>query len=54
LRGGEAILANLEVLSVKLADCPHAHRDKDDIEEQDQVGEQGVDGEHNEDNGIVA
>lgn len=54
LGGGEAGLADLEVLTVKLADEEHAEDDKDDVEEKPGVGEQSVDAEHGKYDGIVA
>lgn len=54
LRSGEAVLANLEITAVELADEPHAGNDEDDVEEQPRVGEQGVDAEHHEHDGIIA
>lgn len=54
LRSGEAVLSNLEITAIKLADEPHTGNDEDDVEEQPRVGEQGVDAKHDEHDGIVA
>lgn len=54
LRGGEAGLADLEVLAVELADEEHAEDDEDDVKEEPGVGKQGIDAEHGKDHGIVA
>lgn len=54
LRGGRPERSDLEVASVQLADAEHARHHKDDIKEQQPVGQQGVDAEHEEDDGIVA
>lgn len=54
LRGGEAGLADLEILAVELADEEHAEDDEDDVEKKPGVGQQGVDAEHGKDHGIVA
>lgn len=42
-----------QIVSTQLADSPHATGDKNDVEEKPQVGEQAVDTEHDENNGIV-
>lgn len=42
-----------EIISAQLADSPHATRDKNDVEEKPQVGEQAVDTEHDKNDGIV-
>lgn len=54
LRCSEAVLADFEVTAVELADEPHAGNDEDDVEEQPRVGEQSIDTEHHEHDGIVA
>lgn len=54
LGGGEAGLADLEVLAVELADEKHAEDDEDDVEKKPGVGEQSIDAEHGKDHGIVA
>ena len=54
LRGGEALLPNLEIATLKPADQEHAHGDKDDVEQEPDVGEQSVKEEHHKDDGIVA
>lgn len=54
LRGGDARLANLEVLAVELANQEHTRDDKDDVKQQPGVREKGVDAEHHKDDGIVA
>lgn len=51
-RGTEG--ANFKIMSVKLSNEPHAHNHKDDVKEQQPVGKEGIDAEHNKDNGIVA
>lgn len=50
----EALGAKLEILTVKLANDEHAHGDKDDVEQDQGLGEEAVDAEHQEDDGIVA
>lgn len=54
LGGGEAGLADLEVLAVELADEKHAEDDEDDVKKKPGVGEQSIDAEHGKDHGIVA
>lgn len=54
LRGGGAHGAELEIAAIKLADEEHAGDHKDDIEKQPPVGQQSVDAEHDEDDGVVA
>lgn len=54
LRGGSAPAPDLEVVALQFADTVHATNDEEDEEEQLQVGEQAVDAEHDEDDGIVA
>ena len=41
-------------MSLHLADEPHAKGNEDDVEEQPGVCDEAVDGEHDEDDGIVA
>lgn len=45
---------NIEIAALELADSPHATNYEDDVEEQKQVGEQSVDAEHDEKDGIIA
>lgn len=52
--GSKAGLADLKVLAVELSDEIHAENDEDDIEQEPRVGEEGVNAEHDKDNGIVA
>ncbi len=54
LRRGEALLSNLEITTLELADQEHARDDKDNVEQEPDVGEQGVEEEHHKDDGIVA
>lgn len=54
LRGGGPEGSNLEIAPVQLADAEHARHHKDDIKEEQPVGQQSVDAEHEEDDGIVA
>lgn len=54
LRSGEAVLANLKITAVELANEPHAGNDEDNVKEQPRVSEQGVDAEHHEHDSIVA
>lgn len=51
-RGFES--TDLKVTSVELTDEEHAEGDKDDVEEQPPVRQQGVDAEHNENDAVVA
>ena len=50
----ETVLAELQVAALELADQEHAEGDEDDVEKQPEVGEQAVDAEHGEDDGVVA
>lgn len=54
LRSVEAAEAQIQVASVQLADTPETGRHKDDDEQQERVGQQAVDAEHDKDHGIVA
>lgn len=54
LGGGGAEGTDLEITAVKLADEEHACNDEDDVEQQQPVGEQRVDAEHEEDDAVVA
>ncbi|KAI6766439.1 hypothetical protein HG531_011661 [Fusarium graminearum] len=46
--------ANFKIVSIELSNEPHAHNHKDDVEEQQPVGQEGINAEHNKNNGIVA
>ena len=52
--GGCLESADLEVATFEPADEPHAKHNKDDIKEQPEVCDEGVDAEHDKDDGIVA
>jgi len=54
LGGGGAEDANVEVSTLELRDREHAADDEDNDEEEQEVGEEGVDAEHNEDDRVVA
>lgn len=54
LRGGGAESADLEIAAVELANDKHARGDKDDVEQKPPVGQEGVDAQHDKDDGIVA
>lgn len=54
LRRGGTEGADFEIATVEAANDEHADDDKDDVEEQEPVGEQSVDAQHGEDDGIVA
>lgn len=54
LGGCKAGLANFEVLAVELPNDVHAENNEDEVEQKPGVGEEGVDAEHHEDDGIVA
>lgn len=53
LRGSDAVVAELEITAVELANSPHASCDEEDEEEQSPVCEERVDAEHQEDNKVV-
>lgn len=52
-RGDEGAVGKSEVPAVELADCPHSADDKEDQKEETEIGEEGVDREHDEDGGII-
>lgn len=54
LRSASTEGTNLKIIAVEAANDPHAGDDKDDVEEQDPVGEQSIDAEHDKDDSIVA
>lgn len=54
LRRGSTECTNLKIIATKLANCPHATNNQDDVKEKPKVGEQAVDAEHDKDHGIVA
>lgn len=54
LGGCEASLSDFEVLAVELANDVHAGNNEDDVEQEPGVGEEGIDAEHHENDGIVA
>lgn len=54
LRSGGAEVANLDVATLELADTVHTTNDEEDVESQEPVCEQGVDAQHDEEDGIVA
>jgi len=54
LGGGSAREADVEIGASQLADAEHSTDDEGDDEQQQQVGQQAVDAEHDEDDGIVA
>lgn len=54
LRRSGTEAGDLEIVALKLSNSPHTTGDEDDGEEQSQVSEKGVDGEHDDNGGIVA
>lgn len=54
LRGIEATESQVQVTAVKFPDAPDTGSREDDDEKQERVGQQAVDAEHDEDDGIVA
>lgn len=54
LGGGGSEGADLEIRTLQLANSPHSSDDEEDDEQQREVGDQAVDGQHDENDGIVA
>ena len=54
LRSGGAEVANLDIATLEFADTVHTTDDEEDVEGQQPVCEQGVDAQHDEEDGIVA
>lgn len=46
--------ANLNITTLEFADTIHTTNDEENDESQEPVGDQGVDAQHNEEDGIVA
>ncbi|KAB8337210.1 hypothetical protein FH972_021512 [Carpinus fangiana] len=46
--------AHVQVSAAEFADAPHAGDDEDDVEQEPEVCDERVDGQHDEDDGIVA
>lgn len=54
LRCSGAQAADLQVCALELANAIHAANDEEDDEQEQEVGEEAVDAEHDEDDGIIA
>lgn len=54
LRSSGAESTNLDITTLEFADTVHTTNDEENDESQEPVGDQGVDAQHNKENGIVA